>query len=138
MSYRLITKATMTIVPLSGDPIVSVVEIRAYQAPKGPAKGQINVDGASTDYKRTSGRGRGLVNRIYLYIPFGKESAYFEITEAQDKAIAAGGTATLEVITTTATEPVAETPVAEEPKATEPVAETPKKAARRAPKPVAA
>ena len=42
MSYRLITKASLVITPIAGEPIGGEVTLRAYTAPKSPAKGQID------------------------------------------------------------------------------------------------
>lgn len=128
MSYRLITKATLTVKPVAGDPVTGEVTLRAYTAPKSPAKGQLTLDGTAVDYKRTGGRGRGLVSHTYLYVQYKGESAFFEITVAMDKALV-GGTATLTTIT-------AEQPTAEEPAAEEP-AKQPAKAPRRSKKEVA-
>lgn len=122
MSYRLITKATLTVKPVAGDPVTGEVTLRAYTAPKSPAKGQLTLDGTAVDYKRTGGRGRGLVSHTYLYVQYKGESAFFEITEAMDKALV-GGTATLTTITTEQAQP--EQPASEEP------AEQPAKAPRR-------
>ena len=104
MSYRLITKATLTVKPLTGESVTGEVTLRAYTAPKSPAKGQIAIDGSPVDYKRTGGRGRGLVNHTYLYVAYKGESAFFEITEAMDKALV-GGTATLTTITAEQAQP---------------------------------
>lgn len=112
MSYRLITKATLTVKPLTGESVTGEVILRAYTAPKSPAKGQIAIDGSPTDYKRTGGRGRGLVNHTYLYVTYRNESTFFEITEAMDKALV-GGTATLDTVTDAKPEAPAE-PAAEE------------------------
>jgi len=130
MSYRLITKASLVITPIAGEPIGGEVTLRAYTAPKSPAKGQIDVDGNATDYRRTGGKGRGLISHTYLYVNYKSESAFFEITDAQAAALSAGGKATL--VTLTAEAPAAEAPkAAEEPKAEQPAAPA-KKAPRRA------
>lgn len=115
MSYRLITKATLTVKPLTGESVTGEVTLRAYTAPKSPAKGQLTLDGSPVDYKRTGGRGRGLVSHTYLYVQYKGESAFFEITEAMDKALV-GGTATLDTVTDAKPEAPAE-PAAEEPTA---------------------
>lgn len=120
MSYRLITRATLTIKPLTGESVTGEVILRAYAAPKSPAKGSLTLDGVATDYKRTGGRGRGLISHTYLYVPYKGESAFFEITEAMDKALV-GGTATLDTVTDAKpeapAESVAETPEAKSAKA---------------------
>jgi len=129
MSYRLITKASITITPATGEVITAPVDIRAYQAPKKPASGSLTLDGTSVDFKRTGGKGRGLLNRQYVYFPLGKESAYVEVTEAQASAITAGAVV---AITTTPT-PVP--PAPEAPSTPEPV--TAEQAAPEAPAPEA-
>ena len=145
MSYRLITKATITVKPVTGDPIVGDIAIRAYPAPKSPAKGQLTIDGSTTDFRRTGGRGRGLVNHQYLYAMVGKESGFWEITEAMGSAITAGATITVE---SKATKAELETIQAAVDKHgadavvaaanAEQAPETSKKAMRRSPKAVAA
>ena len=136
MSYRLITKASLVITPIAGEPIGGEVALRAYTAPKSPAKGQIDVDGNATDYRRTGGKGRGLISHTYLYVNYKGESAFFEITDAQAAALSAGGKATL--VTLAAGAPAAEAPKAEAPKAEAPKAEQPAATAKKAPRRVKA
>ena len=77
MSYRLITKATLTIVAASGVALVPrVIDIRAYPSPKRDASGMLTLDGVMVSYKRTGGKGRGTADHCYVYFPVGTESAY--------------------------------------------------------------
>lgn len=99
MSYRLITKATLTIIAADGTTHERVTEVRAYPSPKRDASGAITVDGASTAYKRTGGKGRGTADNRYMYFPLGKESAYTAITESEAAALI-GGTVTVTSIAT--------------------------------------
>lgn len=133
MSYRLITRATLTIVAATGDQSTREVDVRAYPAPKRDAAGAITVDGQATTYRRTGGKGRGTQDRRYAYFPHGPAatSAYIEITEAEAAAMI-GGTITI----TSITAPAAPTPVATpapaaEPTPAEPVADAAPKAPRR-------
>ena len=131
MSYRLITKAILTVKPIAGESVSGEVALRAYAAPKSPAKGSLTLDGVATDYKRTGGRGRGLVSHTYLYVQYKGESTFFEITEAMDKALV-GGTATLTTVTTVTTDAKLE------PKQAEPAAEEPETKPAKAPRRVKA
>ena len=131
MSYRLITKAILTVKPIAGESVSGEVTLRAYAAPKSPAKGSLTLDGVATDYKRTGGRGRGLVSHTYLYVQYKGESTFFEITEAMDKALV-GGTATLTTVTTVTTD------AKPEPKQAEPAAEEPETKPAKAPRRVKA
>ena len=110
MSYRFIAKATITVTPKGGQPIVHNESIRAYPAPKRPASGQITVGDKQVAYQRTGGKGRGLLNHDYLYFPFANESAYIEITREQAIALTGGAVCVI-------------TPQVEQAKAAEPVAE---------------
>ena len=129
MSYRLITKAILTVKPIAGESVSGEVTLRAYAAPKSPAKGSLTLDGVATDYKRTGGRGRGLVSHTYLYVTYKNESTFFEITEAMDKALV-GGTATLTTVTTVTTDA--------KPKQAEPAAEESEAKSAKAPRRVKA
>lgn len=100
MSYRLITKATLVITPATGEAISAIAEVRAYPAPKRPASGNLTVDGTSVDFRRTGGKGRGLLNRQYVYFPLGNESAYIEVTDEQATAITAGAAIAITSIAT--------------------------------------
>lgn len=104
MSYRLITRATLTIVAATGVTTTRDLEVRAYPAPKRDAAGAITVDGQACSYKRTGGKGRGTADRRYVYAPVKGESAYFEITE-QEAAAMIGGTVTLATIAVQAPAP---------------------------------
>jgi hypothetical protein len=131
MSYRLITKASITITPATGEVITAAVDVRAYPSPKKVASGSLTLDGTSVDFKRTGGKGRGLLNRQYVYFPLGKESAYIEVTEAQATAITAG--AVVAITTTPTPAPAAaEAPSNPEPVTTEAPAPEAPKAPRRA------
>lgn len=104
MSYRLITRATLTIVAATGVTTTRELDIRAYPAPKRDAAGAITVDGNATVYRRTGGKGRGTMDRRYAYFPHGPAatSAYIEITE-QEAAAMIGGTIAVTSIAAPAT-----------------------------------
>lgn len=121
MSYRLITRATLTITPATGEPITRVTEVRAYPSPKRDASGAITVDGKPESYKRTGGKGRGTQDRRYMYFPMRGESAYTEITEAEATALI-GGSVTIVAV---AAEQPAPAPASEQP-AQQPAPEAPK------------
>jgi hypothetical protein len=91
MSYRLITKATLTVLAASGSAIAPrIIEVRAYPSPKRDASGSLTLDGTTVSYKRTGGKGRGTSDHRYVYFPVGTESAYSEITEAEAMAFVGG------------------------------------------------
>ena len=91
MSYRLITKATLTLANIE-----STVDVRAYAAPKGAAVGNFTLNGESTPFKITGGQGRGTVVRCYMYFMLDGQSAYIEITKAQLDELKAGKHAVLD------------------------------------------
>ena len=113
MSYRLITRATLTIVAASGATTTRELDIRAYPAPKREAAGAIVVDGNATVYRRTGGKGRGTIDRRYAYFPYGAAavSTYIEITEAEAAAMI-GGTISVTSIAAPVAAPVAAAPEA--------------------------
>jgi hypothetical protein len=76
MSYRLITKATLT-----GATLERMADVRAYAAPKGASVGVFTLNGESTPFKLTGGQGRGTVVRCYMYFMLRGESAYIEISK---------------------------------------------------------
>jgi len=136
MSYRLITRATLTIVAATGVTTTRELDIRAYPAPKRDAAGAITVDGNATVYRRTGGKGRGTTDRRYAYFAHGPAavSAYIEITE-QEAAAMIGGT----ISVTSIAAPVATAPVATAPVATAPEApKAPRRVKNQAKTPVAA
>jgi hypothetical protein len=90
MSYRLITKATLT---LANNEFT--VDIRAYASPKGAAVGTLSLNGSDVPFKLTGGQGRGSVVRCYAYFPLGNESAYIEITKDQMTELKSGNHATI-------------------------------------------
>ena len=77
MSFRLVSTAILTIANES-----LPIDIRAYPAPKKPASAALVFNGDTVPYKRTGGKGRGLLNRSYVYFIRGEESVYFELPEA--------------------------------------------------------
>jgi len=85
MSYRLITKATLTLA--NGE---TTVDVRAYQSPKGAPVGSLELNGQDVPFKLTGGQGRGSVVRCYAYFPLRGESAYIEITRDQMAELKAG------------------------------------------------
>lgn len=85
MSYRLITKATLTLANNE-----SQVDVRAYVSPKGASVGTLSLNGTDVPFKLTGGQGRGSVVRCYAYFPLGTESAYIEITKDQMAEFKAG------------------------------------------------
>ena len=87
MSYRLITKATLTL-----DNNERMAEIRAYAAPKGAPVGTIEVNGVNRSFQLTGGQGRGTVVRCYMYFHIGTESGYIEITKDEMTTLKAGHT----------------------------------------------
>lgn len=111
MSYRLITKAILSIVNATGVKSEREIEVRAYPAPKRDASGAIEVDGVSASYKRTGGKGRGTADNRYMYFPAKGESAYCDITESEAQALVGG---TVVVTSVAAPAPVA-TPAAPAP-----------------------
>lgn len=108
MSYRLITKAILNV----ADNAPANIEVRAYAAPKGEAKGKLSLNGEEVAFKLTSGAGRGAATKFYVYVPFGEVSAYFEVDADTFAAIKSGKPAV--VTTGAATAPVAETPKTDE------------------------
>jgi hypothetical protein len=85
MSYRLITKATLTL-----NNNESIVDVRAYAAPKGASVGEFSLNGESTPFKLTGGQGRGTVVRCYMYFMLDEVSAYIEINKDQLTELKAG------------------------------------------------
>ncbi len=112
MSYRLITKATLTIVSAAAQTLTREVEVRAYPAPKRAAVGLINVDGADVSYQRTGGKGRGPADKQYAYFPFGAESAYVELTAAEATALVGGRATIIRVVAPVEQAPVEQAPAA--------------------------
>lgn len=106
MSYRLITRATLTIVAATGVTTTRELDVRAYPAPKRDAAGAITVDGNATVYRRTGGKGRGTMDRRYAYFTHGAAatSAYIEITEQEATAMI-GGTITVTSLTPAQAQP---------------------------------
>jgi hypothetical protein len=90
MSYRLITKATITLANNERQ-----ADVRAYAAPKGAPVGEITLNGEATPFKLTGGQGRGTVVRCYMYFMFKGESAYIEITKEEMTELKAKNHATL-------------------------------------------
>lgn len=120
MSYRLISKAVLTVVSAAGVTLSREVAIRAYPAPKRDAVGSIEIDGIATPFRRTGGKGRGTHDTRYLYATYKSESAYIDLTEAEGTALI-GGTAKLvtQVPAEQPKAPEAPAPEAEQPKAPE-------------------
>lgn len=106
MSYRLITKANMTIKSADGKTTERQVECRQYAAPKRDNAGMIDIDGNSVGFKRTGGKGRGTADHRYMYAPIKGVSAFWSITEAEATALV-GGTVKLTSVTEAAKEPEA-------------------------------
>jgi hypothetical protein len=131
MSYRLITRATLTVTNAAGATITRELDVRTYPSPKREAAGMLTLDGASVAYKRTGGKGRGTADRRYAYFPMGTESAYIEITEAEATAFV-GGQVTITRVAKAADPALVATPAAP----TEAPAPTPapKAAAPKAPR----
>ena len=94
MSYRLITKALLTITSADGVKSERIVECRLYPVPKRDAAGTITIDGKSESFKRTGGKGRGTTDNRYMYATVKGQAAFWAITEPEATALA-GGTATL-------------------------------------------
>lgn len=94
MSYRLITKAVLTIVSAAGQILTREIEVRAYPAPKRAPVGSLILDGTTVAYQRTGGKGRGTIDRQFAYFPLKFESAYFELTAAESVAFP-GATVTI-------------------------------------------
>ena len=117
MSYRLITKATLTITSATGTPFARDIEVRAYPSPKRDASGAITVDGVSASYKRTGGKGRGTSDNRYMYFPAKGESAYCAITDDEAMALIGGN---VTVVSAAPVAPVA--PVAGSEPTSEPIA----------------
>lgn len=90
MSYRLITKATFTVTSADGKTTEREVAVRAYPAPKRDAAGSININGVDAPYKRTGGKGRGAIDRLYAYATIQEQSAYWDLTEAEATAMKGG------------------------------------------------
>jgi len=110
MSYRLITIAKFTVTSATGVTTEREVQVRAYPSPKRDAAGAITVDGDSTTFKRTGGKGRGTADNRYMYATVKSESAFWAITEAEATGAVGGQIALTSVVKVA--EPVAE-PVAE-------------------------
>ncbi len=87
MSYRLISTATLSLDGSEPRP----VDIRAYPEPKRPPVGELDLDGSIVPFKRTGGKGRGLSDTAYVYVPFRGESAYFALTLAESAALSKPG-----------------------------------------------
>lgn len=98
MSYKLITKATLTIVDKDGKKTEREVEVRSYPAPKRDPQGAITVDGEEVHFKKTSGRGRGADDNRYMYATVKNQSGFWPITEADALALAGGGRVSLKSI----------------------------------------
>jgi hypothetical protein len=110
MTYRLITKAILTITSAAGVKSEREIEIRAFASPKRDAVGALTVDGVSVSYKRTGGKGRGTVDTRYMYFPAKGESAYAAITASEATALV-GGTASIAALApVTPVAPPAEAP----------------------------
>lgn len=90
MSYRLITKAVLTITGATGATSEREVECRLYPAPKRDAAGLIHVDGADVSYRRTGGKGRGTADHRYMYATVKGASCFWAITEAEATALVGG------------------------------------------------
>jgi hypothetical protein len=90
MSYRLITKATLTLANVE-----TAVDVRAYASPKGASVGNLYLNGTDAPFKLTGGQGRGSVVRCYCYFPLGNESAYIEVTRDQFTELKAGNRASI-------------------------------------------
>lgn len=127
MSYRLITRAILSVTSAVGDVINRELDVRAYPSPKRDAAGALTLDGVTVAYKRTGGKGRGTADRRYAYFPMGTESAYIEITEAEATAFVGGQVTITRIVKEAAPAPAAtpaEAPAAEQ--APTPTPEAPK------------
>jgi hypothetical protein len=125
MSYRLITKATLTLANNE-----SQVDIRAYASPKGAAVGTLSLNGSDVPFKLTGGQGRGSVVRCYAYFPLGTESAYIEVSRDQFTELKSGNHAT--ITTQAAVDKIVASP--EAPDTVEDIVDATSEAAEPAPK----
>lgn len=87
MSYKLITKAILSITGSDGKKHATNVDVRAYASPKRDEAGKITIDGKQVPFKRTGGKGRGTQDNRYMYATVKGESAFFPITAAQADAL---------------------------------------------------
>jgi hypothetical protein len=79
MTYRTLSRATLVV-----GAVTTEIAIHAYAiAPKRPAKGSLTLDGATIEYRVTSGRGRGVLSKTYGYVAYKGENAFFEFSDAQ-------------------------------------------------------
>lgn len=107
MSYKLITKAVLTITNAAGEIMTREVQCRSYPAPKRDASGSITIDGADSSYKRTGGKGRGTVDSRYMYATVKGVQCFWAITEAEATAAVGGTVALVSVVAESAKTPEA-------------------------------